>query len=135
MRVQCNGSVRVALPPTEAMALFTAAGERRWIDGWAPVFPSGDEREDVGAVWQTGQTTWVIAARDELSATYARLAPGVSAGLVEVRCEAAPGGGTVAHIRYDVTALDPRQNPELERFAVDYDAFMAEWERAIARAL
>ena len=135
MRIQCAGTVRVELPPAEAMELFTAAGERRWVEGWAPQFPSGDEREDRGAVWLTEGTTWVIAAHEQLSATYARVAPGVSAGLVEVRCEPAPGGATLAHVRYDVTALNPGQGPELERFAADYDAFLAEWEQAIARSL
>ena len=135
MRIRCSGTVRVALPPAEAMELFTAAGERRWVEGWAPVFPAGDEREDAGAVWLTGGTTWVIAARDELSATYARVAHGVSAGLVDVRCEAAPDGGTVAHVAYDVTALDRVQDPELKRFDAEYEAFLAEWERAIAASL
>ena len=135
MRVRCSGAVRVGLPPAEAMELFTAVGERRWAAGWDPVFPSGDEREDKGAVWVTEGTTWVIAARGELSATYARVGHGEWAGLVEVRCEAADGGGTVAHVTYDLTALDPSQDAELERFAADYDAFMDEWQRGLDDAL
>ena len=136
MRIRRSGTVRVpGLPPTDAMALFTAAGEKRWVDGWAPVFPSGDETEDRGAVWLTGGTTWVIAARDELGATYARVQHGVSAGLVSVRCEGDGDDGTVALVAYDLTALDPAHDAELETFAADYDSFMAEWQRALDDAL
>jgi hypothetical protein len=133
-RIRRSGTVRVARPPDEAMELFTARGERRWVDGWEPRFPAGDEREDRGAVWLTEGTTWVIAARDDRSATYARVSPGVSAGLVDVACEPDGDAGTLAHVTYDLTALDDATAAELERFAAGFDAFLAEWERAIASA-
>ena len=50
-----------------------------------------------------------------------------------VRCRA-HGEHTAAEVTYDLTALEPDHGPELARFAVEYDAFLEEWERAIAAA-
>jgi hypothetical protein len=131
-RVQLRGSVAVPLPPGEAFGLFTPEGERAWVPGWEPRFPAGDDLAPGTTFLTHEQTIWVIADRTPSSIRYARVTPGVHSGTVEVRCEAADGG-TRAQVSYDLTALgDPAT---LDRFASDFDAMLAEWERLIAAAL
>ena len=60
-----EGSVRVALAPADASALFTR--ERRWAAGWDPWSPSRPEDEtQPGTVFVTAHddvtTTWVAGA-------------------------------------------------------------------------
>jgi hypothetical protein len=56
--------IMVALPPEQAVALFTPEGERRWADGWDPHYPEPHRCEGPGAVFTTGhgghQTTWIM---------------------------------------------------------------------------
>jgi hypothetical protein len=39
-------TISVPLPADDAMALFTARGERRWVEGWNPEFPAGEPSEE-----------------------------------------------------------------------------------------
>ena len=43
-----TGTLRVPLPADEAFRLFTARGERDWVDGWEPHFPDPVD-DDVAA--------------------------------------------------------------------------------------
>ena len=132
-RHRLQGTVDVPLPPHEALALFTPAGERDWAPGWDPVYPA-EEDNSPGTTFTThdGGTFWVIADRTADSMRYARITPGVHAGTVEVRCEPA-GEATRAHVTYDLTGLgDPYA---VEHFADDFPAMLAEWERLIAALL
>jgi hypothetical protein len=132
MRRRLTGTVDVLLPPDEALALFTPAGEREWVPGWDPAFPAGEDSSPGTTFTTHGRTVWVVADRTPHSMRYARVTPGVCAGTVEVRCEPA-GSQTRAHVAYDLTALgDPAA---LDLFADGYDAMLAEWERMIAGAL
>jgi hypothetical protein len=128
-----TGTVKVPLPPEEALTLFTPAGERAWAPGWEPVYPAGEDTSP-GTTFIThgGRTFWVIADRTPDSMRYARITPGVHAGTVEVRCEPA-GSATRAHVTYDLTGLaDP---VSVDRFADDFPAMLVEWERLIAASL
>jgi len=126
-QISCRGTVRVALPPDEAIELFTPEGERRWVADWDPSYPGGDE-----GVFLTGDTTWVTGERGEHSRRYARVTPGVQAGTVSVSC-APDGAGTVATIGHQLTALGP--DADLATFAAGYDDFLAGWEREIAASV
>jgi hypothetical protein len=139
-RVVCRGSVRVPVSAERALHLFTPRGEREWAEGWDPVFPA-EPRDDgaPGTVFVTHadvgrQAIWMVVHRTEHSMRYARAVPGVWAGTVEVRCEPA-ASHTVAHVTYDLTALDDAERPRLREFAAGYDAFLHEWEHALAAAL
>ena len=136
-RVRLRGEVPVALPPERARFLFTAAGERLWAPGWEPAFPAGEE-EDQGSVFVTVaggvETFWVIVASGESSVRYARVAPGVSAGTVEVRLRAG-GDGTVAEVAYDLTALSDEGDAALAGLESGYAGFLGEWRDAIAAAV
>jgi hypothetical protein len=134
-------TIHVALSPERALHAFTPVGERAWAHGWDPIFPAGEHRDgaEPGTVFTTeahGYTTlWVVADRRLDAVRYARVAPGDLAGLVEVRCTAAEDGGTTAEVTYELTALSDDAGPELERFTADYEAYIGEWERAIAEAI
>jgi hypothetical protein len=133
VRVRRSGEVRVALPPERAIHSFTAEGERAWAPGWAPEYPAGDE-DAPGTVFTTAaggvDTVWVILERTPLTAAYARVAPGRSAGTVSVALRP-DGEDTVAEVAYDLTALDPAAGEDLERFAAAFDDMLGEWERLI----
>ena len=139
-RVVCRGSVRVPVSAERALHLFTPRGEREWVEGWDPVFPAAPCDDSApGTVFVTHadggrQAIWMVAHRSEHSMGYARAVPGVWAGTVEVSCEPA-GSQTVAHVTYDLTALDEAERPRLREFAAGYDAFLHEWEHALAAAL
>jgi len=139
-QVVCTGTVRVGLTPRRAIELFTPSGERTWVEGWDPVFPAGEGEGETapGSVFVTegdhGPVTWVVVARAPDSLAYARVLPGVSAGLVEVGCEQGPGGSTEARVTYRLTALSAGAVGELEAFEARFEALMGHWERAIAAA-
>jgi len=73
------------------------------------------------------ETIWVVLDRGADAVRYARITPGHLAGTVEVRLRDGE-----AEVAYDLTALTADAQHELDEFAAGYDAFMAEWERAIA---
>lgn len=142
VHVELTGTVPVAAPPAEALELFTPEGERRWADGWDPawVHPAGGALAP-GAVFRTRhggeETVWLVAEVDRAAGRvrYVRDTPGSRVGTVEVRCAPAPGGGTIARVTYDLTALSPAGEAYLATFEAGYGEMMAEWERDIARAL
>ncbi|WP_345802482.1 hypothetical protein AAIB33_05125 [Microbacterium sp. AZCO] len=136
-RFVLDGQLTVDLPPEQAFPLFTAAGERLWGPGWAPVFLAdvGDDSAP-GTVWRTTsegrETTWIVVeSAPPHAATYARFTPGHSATTVRVRLEAMDAA-TRVHVGYDVTSLEEAADDDLARFAQDFDDMLAEWQSAIA---
>jgi hypothetical protein len=63
--------ITVGLPPEQALALFTAEGERRWAEGWDPQYPEPGRREGTGAAFTTGHG--VIKRRGSWSTTDRRV--------------------------------------------------------------
>jgi hypothetical protein len=122
------------------MQLFTARGERMWVEGWDPTFPAGEPSDEgEGTVFVTAaegrSTYWVVAARDAESVRYARTTPGFAAGTVEVRRRASDARSTHVDVTYDLTALTPEGAAELDRFGASYEHEIGAWETAIATAL
>ncbi len=138
-RVQLEGKVRVALPPAEAFRLFTPSGERGWVPGWEPKFPCpGAPDTEPGTVFTTyhdgrGSVWAVVRCQTGRAIQYATVTPGQRAGLVTVTCQAS-AMGTEATVRYDLTALRPDANSQLDHFATNFASFLGHWERAIAAA-
>jgi hypothetical protein len=139
-RVRLTGQIDVALPPPRAFTLFTASGERAWAEGWDPWFPGPDAGDtDPGVVFVTRHggrlTTWIVVGCEPPAAIrYAQASPGHRAGIVSVGCRPSAAGTRVT-VGYDLTALTPEANAELDRFAAGYPDFLAHWEQAIARAI
>jgi hypothetical protein len=133
-------TINVPLPADEAMPLFTARGERRWVEGWDPEFPAGEPSEEgEGTVFVTtadGRSTyWVVAARDPDWIRYTRTTPGFVAGTVEVRRCRSDTRSTQVDVTYDLSALTPEGAAELDVFAARYQQDIGAWEVAIAAAL
>jgi hypothetical protein len=139
--IRVSGTIHVPLPRVEAFTFFTPTGERAYVDGWDPIFPStvADETEP-GTVFQTdhtgAQTTWIVVWRRRgEKIEYARVTPGDRAGIVSVSCSDAGDGTTSARVTYDLTALTPDANAALDQFADDYPDFLERWRQSIAHAI
>ena len=136
-----SGTVRVDAPPEHAFQLFTAPGEKLWIEGWDPVVPSGGDGRARGAVFVTNtageKTYWVVVDYDDeaLHARYSRIAPGTHAGTVEVFARDDGSGSTEVTVTFELTAL----NSEGSKLLADFDSaafrqMLADWERMIRAA-
>jgi hypothetical protein len=131
-------TITVPLPADEAMPLFTALGERRWVEGWEPEFPAGEPgQEDEGTVWITTHgdrsTYWVVAAKDADFVRYARTTPGFAAGTVEVRVRGSDERETHLDVTYDLTALTEEGAAELDEHASTFQQEIRSWEGLIGR--
>jgi hypothetical protein len=135
-RITRTGSFTLPCEPLTALPLFTPEGERAWVEGWAPTYLS-EANDEVGAVWTTAAhspTIWVTATRTEDRVAYARVSDNGTAGIVDVRCVAAPGGTTV-HVTYDLTATNTGGSTWLEQFFAGYDDMLEEWRNLTLRLL
>jgi hypothetical protein len=82
------------------------------------------------------RSTWTVIRRDPATTIqYATTTPGDRAGLVTVACAPGEDDTTIATISYDLTALAPEANAELDRFAAHYPSYLNGWQRAIAQAI
>ena len=139
--VSHTGTLRVDAPPEQAFQLFTAPGERLWVDGWDPDVLRGGDGRAKGAVFVTdvgGDTAyWIVVDYDDeaLHARYARIAPGSRAGTVAVLARDDGTGATEVEVTYELTALT--EEGDEQQAAFDSEAFarmLAEWERLIRDA-
>ncbi|HSN51614.1 MAG TPA: SRPBCC family protein [Woeseiaceae bacterium] len=141
LSVTHRGTLHVAAAPGHAFQLFTAPGERLWIEDWDPAIPGGGDGRAKGSVWVTevaGDTAyWVVVDYDPgtLHARYARIAPATHAGTVEVFARPDGSGGSSVEVTYELTALTDAGQRKLAAF--DADAFarmLSEWQRMIRDA-
>jgi hypothetical protein len=141
--VELTGRVRVAAPVAQAFLFFTPESERAWVPGWAPEYlhpPDGALVE--GLTFRTHHLgdepiLWLLSrcdpARGEIE--YVRVTPQSRMGTVTVQCRAVDASATDATITYRLTALSPSGDAALDVFAVEFDAMLLSWERAIADLL
>lgn len=140
-RTRQQGSFVLPLPPVHAFDLFTAEGERRWVDGWDPVILSECSATRPGAVFLTDhggeQTIWTVLEADRAAGrlAYSRVSPGRRAGTVQVRL-AADGLGTRVEVAYDITSLGG-DGDDLVRSMDEAGlrGMLTDWERRILGAL
>jgi hypothetical protein len=134
-----SAEITVGLPPDQAMALFTAEGERRWADGWDPRYPEPDRRDGPGAVFHTShgshQTTWIMVDDRPDGVRYARVTHGVIAGTVAVDVVTSDSDTTRVRVTYDLTALTPTGEAWLANLDANYGSEIASWATHIAAAL
>jgi len=136
-----TGTLHVDAAPEHAFQLFTAPGEKLWIEGWDPVVLRGGDGRARGSVFVTGvggdKAYWIVVDYDAIAlhARYARIAPDTRAGTVEVRARGDGAGGTEVEVRYELTALTEEGDRQLAAFdAGAYARMMAEWEQMIRAA-
>jgi hypothetical protein len=136
-----SSDITVALPPPDAMTLFTPEGERSWAgkDGWNPRYPVPSRTVGAGAVFTTQHqgrlTIWVIVDQQPDRIRYARVTPHGLAGTVEVRALSGSRAATTVHVTYDLTALTDAAADELAGFAAGYHAEIDTWASDIAESL
>jgi hypothetical protein len=133
------GTVYIPAACWDAFELFTPHGERAWAHNWDPVYPAPTADDSLpGTVFETdhvaGRATWIVCQRDPgRSILYARVLPGVQAGIISVTL-GSDGKGRVATVEYRLTALSEDAAGELRRFAAHYPEFLRQWETALAQA-
>jgi hypothetical protein len=129
----------IAIPPEEAITLFTPEGERLWAEGWNPTYRAPERTDEPGAVFVTShgahETTWVLVDRRVASVQYARVTAGFAAGTVAVDLTDGEPGATRASVTYDLTALSDAGGAWLQAFDARYDHEIAGWGNHIAHAL
>jgi hypothetical protein len=134
-------SFHLDAPLARVFPMFTALGEKTWAPGWEPELLSG--REERGSVFRTvhgsRETTWIVVdyRPTEGLVSYARLAHGSNMGLVDVRCHAAPDGGTEVSVRYTLTGLSAKGQTFVAEFLdpARYGRMIEEWRVSISAAL
>jgi len=133
-----SGSFELDMTPDAALPLFTAPGEKLWIDHWDPVILSGDGF-GAGTVFVTahhGHTTyWHVVDYDSEAhhARYVRVTPDVKTGSVDVTLESNGKGGCVVRVTYRLTALsaDGKANLQEAYNAPKYAEMMKAWRTMI----
>jgi hypothetical protein len=143
-RITCSSSFNLAMPPEQAIALFTPEGERLWAgDEWDPNYPvalaADADGAEPGTVFTTGaedaSTIWVGIVKTESMVTYGRVTPGVAAGLVSVSCVAVGDRETKVEVVYDASSLSEQGEAFLTDFESGYSAFIASWEKELHDAI
>lgn len=135
------GTLHVDAPPEHAFQLFTAPGERFWIDDWDPDVLRGGDGRAQGSVFVTraggDKAYWIVVDYDAsaMHARYARIAPDTRAGTVEVLARSDGTGGTEVEVRYELTALTEQGDRQLAAFdAGAFAQMMSDWEQMIREA-
>lgn len=126
------------MPQGEAFKLFTAEGERDWVENWHPTFIHSDKPEttSAGTVWETGKnethTLWMcIDWQPPKRVRYARVMPTARFDLVEVEVKS-KGEGSVIAVTYTFTPLTDAAQAEVEATGAESFAKMiGEWHRLI----
>ena len=136
-RTRQHGSFVLPLPPEQAFHLFTAEGERLWVDGWDPVILSDCRATEPGAVFLTNHgehTIWTVIEADSTAGRllYSRVSPGRRAGTVAVRLDAEADGSRVS-VAYDMTALGPEGEATIASMdSTGFAEMMRHWQRLIS---
>jgi len=139
MHVERTATVRLSVPPAEALPHFTPEGERAWVPDWdpEPLHTIDGSLARAGAVFRTAakgeETLWITLRVDRKAgeADYVRVTPGNRLGTVHVRCRAR-GTGSEVELTYRLTSLGPEGDEALavmtpEAFASE----LAGWRSAI----
>lgn len=142
LRTRQHGRFGLALAPDAAFELFTAEGERRWVDGWEPAILSDCGATRPGAVFLTNHggeaTIWTVIEADRAAGRllYSRVSPGRRAGTVRVTLDPDGDGGTSVAVAYDLTALSPAGEAAVAALdAAGFAAMLDEWQRLIGAAV
>ena len=132
-RIRRHGRLTLRGTLADVVPLFSAEGERRWVEDWEPWFPLPDHVHERGEAWTTtaaaGTTIWVTADRRADGVLLTRVTPDVAAGLVEVTCRPGLDGTTDVEVAYDVTALSDPGRQVVAHLLDGFDEMLATWQR------
>ena len=134
-----TATIELPGPPDEMFPLFTAEGERLWVAGWEPeyVYPlSGEAMSNM--VFKTTQgdseTIWTTIAynAEQRRVAYVNVTPDEKVTRIDVECDAAGDGGTLARVSYTLTALTEQGEQAVTRLTEEaYRERMEGWQTAI----
>lgn len=135
MRIERRHAILVPAAIDRVFPLFTPRGELDWVPGWAPVFlwPADGETCE-GMVFRTGSgsqaTLWGCAhwRPEQHHARYVRVTPASRFAYVTVDCESAGPEATRVSICYEMTALTPDGQADLDGIGPDaFRAMIEDW--------
>ena len=137
--VSRSTTIELNATPDAALLLFTAAGEREWVPGWDPIYIYPETGEPgTGMIWKTEahdqEAIWVTINHDteQHTAAYVKWTPEKHVTRIDVQCDPAPDGKTVARVTYTLTALSEQGGADIEKLTEDhYNEWIASWEKAI----
>lgn len=138
-RVARTGTVTVPRDPHDALALFTAEGERHWAPDWDPSYPDSNTVDATapGTIWRTERdeipVTWVVADRRPAGFTYALVIGNIAAGTVTIDCAPDSDGATITTVTYDLTALSLAGLPLVAEVADTFTQRMRTWTDLLAK--
>ncbi len=119
MRRTVSGEFDLAVSAAEAIEFFTPEGERAWVPGWTPVYPSGESSETPGTVFTTDAGRRITIRQLRHSHATALLTAGVSPKVVQERL-----GHKSISVTMDVysAVLPNMQREAVDRLAQVFDA-------------
>ncbi|MBZ5515621.1 MAG: hypothetical protein LAN62_12430 [Acidobacteriia bacterium] len=127
-------------PPEAVFPLLCPVREAEWVPGWEyrMIYSQSGVAED-GCIFATPndagpESIWLVTDCDPgaFRIAFAWVQPGLVATQLRIALEPAPGGKTLAHIRYLYTGLSPAGNALVERYTPEWFTHkMQSWEAAI----
>lgn len=128
-------TIMVDYPVKQAAKLFTAIGEVYWTPNWSPKLIKGDgfSKNDIFLNTDDNNTIFIVNEYDEDNGyvAYSRIAPGVSAGTIEIHITP-KGDSSAVEITYNLTALTPSaQKGVAQLTAPVYENEIEQWKSDI----
>jgi hypothetical protein len=143
VRTEREHSFAVALPPAEAFTFFEPIGEKRWAEGWQPVFVSAEDAQlHDGSVFTVESphahgapihSVWTVSRYEPSRLIeYRNVLFGLRATQITVRCEP-HASGTRVTVRYVYHGLSEQGDVLIAKMTPDaYRAMIDGWGTAIA---
>lgn len=143
VRTEREHSFTVALPPAEAFTFFEPIGEKRWAEGWQPVFASAeDARLHDGSVFTVEsshpdgtviRSVWTVSRYEPSRLIeYRNVLLGLRATQITVRCEPQVSGTRVT-VRYVYHGLSEQGDQLIGKMTTDaYRTMIDSWGTDIA---
>jgi hypothetical protein len=143
VRTECEHAFTVALPPAKAFTFFEPIGEKRWAEGWQPVFVSAEDAQlHDGSVFTVEspqpdgsviRSVWTVSRYEPSRLIeYRNVLLGLRATQITVRCDP-HATGTHVTVRYVYHGLSEQGDQLIGKMTPDAYRSMTEgWGTAIA---
>ena len=147
-KVSREQTFTVARPIAEAFPLFEPSGEKKWAEGWNPVFPSADDLPlHDGSVFTVEaphphngglmKSVWAVTRYEPPHLIeYRNVVIGLRATRIRVWCAATGERETRVTVRYEYTGLSAEGDGLISEItAGHYQEMITQWHDAIAAYL
>ncbi len=140
-RIARDFTQHIHAAPGAVFPLLCPVREHDWIEDWSTDFVISESGlVEEGCVFQTPGTegqppaTWVVTRHEPavFEVEMVKLIPGHTVTRLAIALSGDGGEGTLAHVRYEWTALSAEGEPDVERWTEDaWRVFMGIWEDAM----